>query len=161
MGWMRADEDGMEGGRSSSKFEKPCLESVAALISQKELHANLCLLIRTIHGSELVQLQLKPEANKNRKEKILPELQEKWFSGVYYGNCDSPLAAVDQRFLVTGMKDSHSKFSECSSLSGKEDTSLPHYDIEKIIKMRNLLNEHILLSLTEKKDGSGRNMSCD
>lgn len=62
---------------------------------------------------------------------------------------------------MTGMKGSHSKFSKCSSLSGKLDTSLPHYDIEKIIKMRNLLNEHILLFLTEKKDGSGRNMSCD
>ena len=55
-------------------------------------------------------------------------------SGVYYGNCDFLLAAMDQRrkqFLVTGMEDSHYKFSKRSSVPGKEDTNLPHDVTEK------------------------------
>lgn len=55
-------------------------------------------------------------------------------SRVYHGNCDSLLAAANQRgkqFPVTGMKESPYKLSKCCSVSGKEDTNLLHKVIGK------------------------------
>lgn len=159
---MKAGEDGEEGGVLAASLNSHVQRVLRLWFPKKGLHAILCLLIRTIHRSESIQVQLKARRKRKRKENILPELQEKlqklvflafadvgegfqdklardqfkraqldlgfhtkvseWqpktlqgVSGVYHGNCDSLLAAVDQRrkqFLVTGMKDSHYKFSK-------------------------------------------------
>lgn len=72
---MKAGEE--EGGVLAASLNSHARRVPWLWFPQKRLHPNLCLLIRTIHRSELIQVQLKARRKRKRKENILPELQEK------------------------------------------------------------------------------------
>lgn len=68
---MKAGEDGEEEGVLAASLTSHPQRVLWLWFPKKRLHANLCLLIRTIHRSESIQVWLKARRKRKRKDKIL------------------------------------------------------------------------------------------
>lgn len=173
---MKAGEDGEEEGVLAASLTSHAQRVLWLRFPKKRLHANLCLLIRTIRRSESIQVWLKARRKRKRKEKILLNCKRSCRNLSFWDvqmsvrafkmnwqKISSMVLKWTQAFTLRSVNGSqrHSKglwslpwklwFSPCrcgpkeeavsgdrderqsqrSSVSGKEDTNLPHDVIEK------------------------------